>query len=500
MGAAMTATMGEQANMKGNVRLWFWGLLALAVVLRIMSFNAYSSHHPDETIQYLEQAHRIVFGYGVIPWEFRYFIRSWLIPLLLVPPMALGEWLNPGGTLYLILPRAMVAVLNFAPVIAAWFLGARFSRQHAIVAMAVAAIWVECVYFSVQTLSESLAVACFLAAAALLHSKARMGAIVAAGALMALAGLMRFQFGPAIAVYAIMVAGKDVRLWKGLIAGGLPVVIGGGAIDVAMGLSPYQWIITNYQQNILEGRMKRIGGVSHWTYAQAVIAYWKWGLFIIVPLAALAWRENRALMVAALVNILVHQLIGHKEYRYLWLSVQIVLVVAAMGSVNLVRLIADRYEWRVASAGPSTVALVLAWGAASLALASTSTYRLDWRKSGDPSRLAAQALADPQVCGIAVPRKEYSLFGYALLHQPKPVFLLRPSGPESVATPGKAASGFNAALGWAKDPMPSGDWRKVSCKGGVRDRICLYRRPGACKAEDGNRHLLYQETLLRVDM
>ena len=70
--------------------------------------HSYATHHPDETIQYLEQAHRIVFGYGVVPWEFRYFIRSWLIPLLLVPPMALGEAINPGGTLYLILPRAMV--------------------------------------------------------------------------------------------------------------------------------------------------------------------------------------------------------------------------------------------------------------------------------------------------------------------------------------------------------------------------------------------------------
>ena len=195
----MTTTMGEKPDTPGNARLWFWGLLAMAVVLRIVAFNAYSAHHPDETIQYLEQAHRIVFGYGVVPWEFRYFIRSWLIPLMLVPPMALGEWLNPGGTLYLVLPRAMIALLNFAPVVAAWYLGARLSRQHAIVAMAVAAIWVECVYFSVQTLSESLAVACFLTAAALLHANARMSAIVAARVLMALAGLMCFQFGPAVA-------------------------------------------------------------------------------------------------------------------------------------------------------------------------------------------------------------------------------------------------------------------------------------------------------------
>ena len=162
----MKSGMGEQSRQLGNARLWFWGLLALAVALRIAAFNPYAAHHADETIQYLEQAHRIVFGYGVVPWEFRYFIRSWLIPLLLVPPMALGEAINPGGTLYLILPRAMVMLTTRSPVDAAWFIGARQSSQPAIVAMAVMAVWVESVYFSVHILSESLATSLFLAAAA----------------------------------------------------------------------------------------------------------------------------------------------------------------------------------------------------------------------------------------------------------------------------------------------------------------------------------------------
>ena len=129
----------------------------------------------------------------------------------------------------------MVAALNFAPVIAAWVIGRRISVQHAIVGMAVVGIWVEFVAFSVQTLSESLAVAAFMTAAALLHSKARMPAVVAAGALLALAGLFRFQFGPAMAVFGAIMAGKDWRLWKGLIIGAVPVVIGGALIDVAMG-------------------------------------------------------------------------------------------------------------------------------------------------------------------------------------------------------------------------------------------------------------------------
>ena len=36
--------------------------------------------HPDEVMQYLEPAHRLVFGNGVTYWEFFYGARAWLVP------------------------------------------------------------------------------------------------------------------------------------------------------------------------------------------------------------------------------------------------------------------------------------------------------------------------------------------------------------------------------------------------------------------------------------
>lgn len=491
--------MGGSADTNRHGQRWFWGLLTVAVALRILAFNAYSAHHQDETIQYLEQAHRIVFGYGAVPWEFRYFIRSWLIPLMLAGPMALGEAIDPGGTLYLILPRVLVAVINLAPVAAAWAIGARVSRQHAIVAMAVTAIWVESVLFSVQILSESLAASCFMAAAALLHKQARMRSIIAAGALMGVAGLMRFQFGPAIALYAVIVAGRDVRLWKGLLLGGVPVAIGGGAIDVAMGLAPYQWIWTNYRMNIAEGRMKEIGGISPSTYAAALFLYWKAAALIIPFLVLLGWRRHRALAIAAIVNIAVHQLIGHKEYRYLWLSVQILLLLAAFGSVELLR---SKLGRRLADPGGvrATFAVIAAWAAISLGLALTQTYRLDWRASGDPSRLAAEAMRDPKVCGLAVPREPYAWFGYSLVHSPKPLFLIPSNGTPSLGQPGTTEPAYNALLAFTNDKPPGGAWVRGACRGGVRDRACLYRRAGGCRIDPANRKYLYQQTLDRFGM
>jgi len=39
--------------------------------------------YPDEILQYLEQGHRLAFGYGFVPWEYVYGTRNFLIPGLI---------------------------------------------------------------------------------------------------------------------------------------------------------------------------------------------------------------------------------------------------------------------------------------------------------------------------------------------------------------------------------------------------------------------------------
>ena len=495
--------MGDQAISARSTRIWFLGLLALAILLRFLAFNAYSAHVPDEIIQYLEQAHRLVFGYGVVPWEFREFIRSWLIPLMLVPPMQLGAWLNPGGELYLVLPRATIAALNFAPVIAAWAIGRRISLQHSLVGMAVVALWVESVGFSVQTLSESLAVAAFMTAAALLHCKAKMPAIIAAGALLALAGLFRFQFGPAMLVFGAMMAGKDWRIWKGLMLGALPVVVAGSLIDLAMGLTPYEWIYTNYRLNIAEGKMQQIAGVGDpLKYVRYLMESWQWALLVIPFLLLAGWRNHKALMAAAVVNLILHQLIDHKEYRYIWLSMQIFLMLAAFGSVDLLKLSVQGKRLANPAGNAATAALVAGWGLVSLLLALTAVHRDAFRTDNDAARAARAAIHDPNTCGLAVPRRRYWQFGYVLLHVDKPVFLIGTDGPVTRWHPGRAATGFNAMLTYPTDPQPPAPWTKKSCSGQALpfERTCLYVRAGGCQLDERNRFYLFQETLLYAGM
>ena len=493
-GGSMAGTKegGRWARVR-RLPVWFWLILLAAVLARAAAFSLYATHHPDEAFQYLEQAHRLVFDYGLVPWEFRFFIRSWLIPLLLAGPMALGEALQPAGMLYLWLPRLFVVLVNLSAVVAAWFIGARSSPRHAIVAMVVAALWVESILFSVQTLSESLAVACFLPAAVLLKPGASRGRIVAAGALFALAGLLRYQFGIAIAIFAGLSAGRDWRLWRGLILGGLPVAAGGAMIDLAMGLSPYEWIVNGYHEVVTKDRMTSVGGaIETWVYPQTALVYWGAMAPLIVAMSFLAGRRYALLMIAAWANIAVHQLIGHKEWRYLWFSVEILLILAAIGSVNIAgRFVAGRDRAVVAG-------LVAAWIAASALLALRPSFA-DWRTNGEASALGAQAGRMTQVCGLSVPNYLNTEFGYHVVHRRIPLFLHRvdKAGRSSI---GEASAAFNAVMVPAGGEAPAGYDRKVDCGGRGVDRVCLYLRPGGCTANAASSRLDHQRLLLKTDL
>src|SRR2546423_1023186 len=58
-----------------------WVVLALGTAPRIWAaIWDQSLYWPDEIFQTLEQAHRVAFGYGMLPWEFRDAARSWVFP------------------------------------------------------------------------------------------------------------------------------------------------------------------------------------------------------------------------------------------------------------------------------------------------------------------------------------------------------------------------------------------------------------------------------------
>src|SRR5581483_5031018 len=143
-------------------------LLALAFVLRVAVMAIATPVHPDEVFQYLEPAHRLLFGHGVVTWEQRAGMRAWLLPVLVSLPMGLGGWIAPRSGLHILLPGLAMAAASLGVVWAAWRLGERVSPLHARLAAFAAATWSELVYFAPHAMSETAAVDLTLPAAALL--------------------------------------------------------------------------------------------------------------------------------------------------------------------------------------------------------------------------------------------------------------------------------------------------------------------------------------------
>jgi hypothetical protein len=353
--------------------------------------------------------------------------------------------------------------------------------------MAAMAIWTESVMFSVQTLSENVAVAAFLAGAALFRRDASAGRIALVGALMALAVMFRFQSAPALLAWAIFAAGRDKRAWAALTAGALPVVAAQALLDLSGGQTPFAWLWNNYRQNIAAGRMAGFGA-SHWTYFLTLPQALGVGVLTIPLLAALARRREPALVAAAVGNLLFHAFFAHKEERFLLLTTQPLLIVAALGSVDAHR------QWTASR-------LVAAWAAASATLWLIPYYRVDFRDDGARTLLARATLKDPGVCGLVVPGEEYFYFGRAMLGSPKPIFLLPPGGPpvdssrSRAPRPQPVTDAANAMFDYALAGPPGAPWTAGPCLGEGRFRMCLYRRPGSCHASSASQVYSFQNQL-----
>lgn len=475
-------------------RLLIAAIVLAALAVRALAFSPYAIHHPDESLQYLEQAFRLVSGAGLVPWEYRLGMRSWLPPLLLAGPMWLGERLAPGTTLYLVLPRLAVAAIALAPLWAAWAIGRRVSVRHGLVALAVVGLWYEGVYFSVHVLTETLAVALVLPGAALLLGERSRRRLAAAGALFALAALFRFHFGPAIAVLVVVTLRARWRDWAWLLAGALAPLLLSGAVDLMMGQWPYGWIAANVRYNVIEGRAARFGEYGAVAYAQMLWLAWSVGAVPILWLAFHGARRFPALAAAAAVNLLVHLAIGHKEYRFVLLTTQLAILLAAIGTVDVAAMVRRRPGPRAALW--SGVALWLA-GSAWLALAPTSDP--GWRRFADGHRLAGLAAAR-RSCGVAmVWGGSWLPVGQVWLRGSTPTYYV--SDPDPVRERRDAvalARAYDAVIAAPGSTSVPPAYRPVACGGAGDEALCLSVRTGGCTRDAATERQTLQAVMIRA--
>jgi GPI mannosyltransferase 3 len=461
-------------------------IMLIAAALRLPLAFWPNFQHPDEIFQYLEPAWRMLGHDSIVSWEWRYGMRGWLLPTAWAGPVALGDWLVPGGIGGFILPRLLAATASLSIVISAWAFGARVSRMHAIGAGFVAAIWFELVYFAPHTLGEPLATATLLPAALLLtRATPSPRNLMGGGALLALTILFRFQYAPAVAT---LVIGTCWRHWARMIPitiGGMAVLAVGAVVDAAHGAVPFAWLVANVGLNLLRDRAAEFGVMPVTAYINSF--WYMWSIAIVPLLFAIVrgWRHAPLLAWAASVNFGFHSLIGHKEYRFIFLSVAVLVIIAALGSVDWIAMLRSKPGWR----RWAVPLFAGGWVAVSALLAMTGMMPDYWMRGIGAAKLAAELRADPQMCGLALYDTPFFLLpGRERLAGATPLFALNSNDPlvadrlETIAP--RLSPAFNRILArrsLQKSLPPDFSPRDCGSVGG--DEVCIFARNGGCDAD-----------------
>jgi hypothetical protein len=209
-----------------------------------------------------------------------------------------------------------------------------------------------------------------------------------------------------------------------LMQGALVAMVVGALSDLGMGRWPYAWIWTNFSYNIGHGVAARFGVMGPWGYLSLLFVYLGPGVWFIGAGALLAPARYRSVVLALCINILLHSLIAHKEYRFIWLSTFLMLVLAAITGVGGVSAWFGRAAWRWGWLG---------WPGCG--------RRLRWRRIGRPERSLVlhrgASIPEAALDGVrqgslrlAVPNGWRAHLVPALLPMPVPIYI----APQRVVT------------------------------------------------------------------
>ncbi|NCR43707.1 MAG: mannosyltransferase [Microcystis aeruginosa G13-12] len=472
-------------------RVWLLLILIFALFLRL---NAAFSHPnilwPDEIFQTLEQGHRLAFGNGMIPWDFRDGIRSWLFPGILGGIMKLTAGFSEGASGYLASIKIFLSLLSLIPV----WIGFSIAYESiglagAILTGSICAIWFEFIYFAPKAFTEVMAAYSLLMGVYLgcygknPPSRQRL---YWTGFFYGLTTYLRFHLLPAIAIALIyQVRQKKFQQLPPLALGFIGPVLLGGALDAFTWSTPFQSIWKLIWINIFEGKFNSFG-VSPWQqYFTWLALNWSWWLFPILFFCAIAARRHWILALLSLVIILSHSFLGHKEYRYIFPALPLIIILAGLGTATLV----SRLSLMRGSLAGKTIVIfssLLLWAFLSWLLAGrfntdqTFNFGPPWQKPGythwqthGGQLQAYQYLSsEKKLCGLGVKGLAWQYTGgYAYLHQDVPIYFLKDNQNFEELQPY-----FNYLL-FNQDTAAVGDYQREKCFNGT----CVYRRSNSCQ-------------------
>jgi phosphatidylinositol glycan class B len=459
-------------------------VMVLAIVLRVVPVLLVPSlNWADEIFQATEQAHRLVYGVGLVPWEFQLGARSWLLPGFIAGLMKLARVVGDGPDYYLPIIASVLAALGATPAVCCFLWCRRlFGVSGALVAGATVAVAPELIYFGPRSLSEVIAGHLLVVGLYLLEPGYRVTSHrrrFIGGTLLGLILATRIQLAPTVLVIALWTSWRCVRQRApAMLAGVAAVLLLAGILDTLTLGYPLASLWRYVRYNVYFGVSSSFG-VEPWHYYLDVeFGIWSGALAFLLLLAMLGARRLPLVLAVAATILAVHSMIPHKEYRFIYPALVLVTVLAGTGLAELAswRAHRPRVEGDGTAAIPLRIAISLGiWSVISFIVWTGPTLaRL--RDSARNNLLAASFVAHgPAPCGIGLYGSggdDWAAYGgYTYFHRPAPMYWPRDEA-ALIAT----ADAFEILLYTQPPPLALG-FTTLWCA----DDVCVAQRSGGCR-------------------
>ena len=412
-------------------RPWRFLLPVLALAFAVRAAIALSGDfvlHPDEVMQYLEPAHRLIFGNGVTYWEFFYGARAWLVPGMVAGMLKVFDLVGLGEPFWYVggVKLMFCAISLLIPVGMYFFARRHFGETSARVALLAGAFWYELVGFAHKPMTEFVATALLMALLVLCVrpsvNRTRMVWVMALVAVLIAA--VRLQYAPlALLLLGVFFFRTAKKIHLAVAAGIFLLAVGVfDAITWDGGL--FHSYITNIRFNLVidAGRAGETPGYQFlWWLLLASV-----GLSALCMVIALRDVRHYGFLLAMVVLVLlIHSAQAHKEYRFVFAVIPLWLMIGA----DVVVRFGTRALWILMTVLFAAVSLC---GILNALPSQNQVYRAYSKETGkvgfirgqDPIFAAYRYLARaPGVLGVwHADRPYFNLPGYYYLHHKIPFY------------------------------------------------------------------------------
>lgn len=429
---------------------------------------------PDEIFQSFEQAHRLVFGYGITPHEFRDGLRTWALPGLVAILLTVARSIGLTEPLeYVHFVKLVFVTISAGTIWGSYLLSRRYGAERFFAATGSAffALAAPAVYLGPRALSENAsALAIVVGLACILPRGAPPVRLVAGSILLGLAVIFRLQTA-LICIGVVMVLSIQQRIRALLTTSGVLLIcaVALGLLDKLTWGGWFHSAIGHLRFNLLEGRALEWGRQPASYYL--VVSWTSIGaLFVVAALTAVAAvRRAWPLWLITILFVAAHSVTPHKELRFILPALPLLGSLSGIGLHELAR--ARRLPAYVAAA---VLLALAAWQCRTL---DTLTMRevgqygpAEERTAlnGEEhkiNRLLALAGRRHDLCGILVQHAPWAWTGgYTYLHRRVPLY-----GKGDLVNPG-----------WINYSIAPWDPKSVEEIVAIEGRVALIRTQATC--------------------